>query len=576
MKLVCISGSLQGREFSVDKEIFRIGASRENDVVIKGDGYVSRKHAYIRNEVGILKLADDGSRNGTFVNDNKLKATSVVLNPGDRIRIGNSLFEVVGAPSQPRVAPVKEKQPPQKRAEFEIRGEENSRPQPQHSSQAAELWELPRLNHGQRLDLEAIRDPYEKVYLPFVLLPTVGVAVVLLYFAFSDIATFGIIIGCILLFTFLSWISWKLFSANILGNCIKVGPQQYPQLNTLIREASDILGIVPPEVFIMQGHGFFEILVAKYFSRRGFLILMSDLVDDLTEQGSSRELMFFVGRQLGLIANGYFRFWIIKHLLGQLATFFYWAWQRRCHLTADRLGLLVAGDVYAAEQALIIITAGSGIAASTNLAAVRQQRSELMSSAWAWIQLSLSSYPYLVDRIIRVREFANEAAMKGLQANSPVAVAALPISHRPIRALPVMIIHGHDTGARLELENFVLRQFPHVALITMINEADAAYSLPEKFERLAGKVKGAIALLTPDDAAVALQNRSSNLRARQNVIIEIGWVWGRFGRDRCLLLTRGNVEMPSDLSGVETHRFQRSPVECSERLRDFIAELAVR
>jgi hypothetical protein len=107
--------------------------------------------------------------------------------------------------------------------------------------------------------------------------------------------------------------------------------------------------------------------------------------------------------------------------------------------------------------------------------------------------------------------------MKGLQANSPVAVAALPINHRPIRALPVMIIHGHDTGARLELENFVLRQFPHVALITMINEADAAYSLPEKFERLAGKVKGAIALLTPDDAAVALQNRSSNLRVTKSI-----------------------------------------------------------
>jgi predicted nucleotide-binding protein len=286
--------------------------------------------------------------------------------------------------------------------------------------------------------------------------------------------------------------------------------------------------------------------------------------------------MFFVGRQLGLIATGFFRFWIVKHLLGQFMTFFYWGWQRRCHLTADRLGLLVAGDVYAAEQALIIITAGSGIAANTNLDAVRQQRSELMSSTWAWIQLSFSSYPYLVDRIIRIREFANEAAMKGLQANSPVAVAALPINHRPIRALPVMIIHGHDAGSRLELENFLLRQFPHVALITMINEADAAYTLPEKFERLAGKVKGAIALLTPDDAAVALQNRSSNLRARQNVIIEIGWVWGRFGRNRCLLLTRGNVEMPSDLSGVETHRFQRSPVECSERLRDFIAELAIR
>ena len=89
----------------------------------------------------------------------------------------------------------------------------------------------------------------------------------------------------------------------------------------LVKEASDILGIVPPDVFVMQGHGFFEVLVAKYFSRRGVMILMSNLVDDLTERGSSRELMFFIGRQLGLIATGFFRWWVVKHTLGQFALF---------------------------------------------------------------------------------------------------------------------------------------------------------------------------------------------------------------------------------------------------------------
>jgi hypothetical protein len=43
-------------------------------------------------------------------------------------------------------------------------------------------------------------------------------------------------------------------------------------------------------------------------------------------------------------------------------------------VTADRLGLLVAGDLYAAEQALLIITAGSGMAANTNLRAIKEQR----------------------------------------------------------------------------------------------------------------------------------------------------------------------------------------------------------
>ena len=33
------------------------------------------------------------------------------------------------------------------------------------------------------------------------------------------------------------------------------------------------------------------------------------------------------------------------------------------------------------------------------------------------------------------------------------------------------------------------------------------------------------------------------------------------------------MEVPSDLSGVEIHRYQRSPIECSENLRDFIGML---
>lgn len=242
-------------------------------------------------------------------------------------------------------------------------------------------------------------------------------------------------------------------------------------------------------------------------------------------------------------------------------------------MTADRLGLLVAGDLYAAEQALLIITAGSGIASSTNIQAIKEQRTELFDRFWAWIQLGLSSYPYMVDRVILMQEFALSAVRRGIQSNAPLAVGALPIAHRQIRSIPLMIVHGHDTGARLELENFLLKRFPHVTPITMIEQEDSARTLPEKFERLAAEVRGALAIITPDDLAFTLRTNTESLRTRQNVIVEVGWFWGKFGRGRCLLLVRGDIEMPSDLSGVEVHRFVTSPTECSEVVRDFIASL---
>lgn len=572
VRLYCISGPLKGREFTIATPTFRIGSDQSNDMVISGDDFVSGHHAQLRNERGDLWIVDQESKNGTFINGDKIGARTVPVNIGDQVRLGGSTFELRSSRAHGDGEAAGSAFPAPRPPEW-LPGDARL---PRHETQLPELLELPTLGKGQRLDLRAIRDPREKIYLPFVYLPSIAVAVLLIWVAFDRLEDFYIALASILFLTLLAWISWKLLCASLLGNCIRVGARQYPQINNLVREASDILGIEPPEVFVMQGHGLFEVLVAKYFSRRGFMILTSNLIDDLTEHGSSRELMFFVGRQLGLIANGYFRLWAVKHTLGQYATFFYWAWMRRCHFTADRLGLLVAGDLYAAEQALVIITAGSAVAPSTNIDDLRRQRVELFHSLWSWIGLAFSGYPYMVDRIVRMSEFAYDAAAKGLQANAPLAVAALPITHRPIRSLSLMVIHGHDGGARLELENFLLRQFPHVALITMINETESAYSLPEKFERLAGRVKGAVALLTPDDIAVTVRSRAQNPRARQNVILEIGWMWGTLGRERCLLLTRGDLDVPSDLSGVELHRFNSSPLECSERLREFIAKLEVR
>jgi len=434
------------------------------------------------------------------------------------------------------------------------------------------IWSaLPKLAPGQRLAMEFIRDPYQNIYLGFVLLPTIILILTVVGLVIYDIEMAAIVISVLLLLTLIFWVSWKLLYAFVLGHTIRVSPLQYPQLFRLIEEASQILGIECPYTFIMQGHGLFETLVMKRFSRRGFIILTSNLVDDLTERGASRELMFFVGRQLGLMATGYFRFWFTKGILGKLALPFYLAWERRCHYTADRIGLLVAGDLLASEQALVTLTAGSAVAPSTSAVALVEQRLELLESVWSWIRLSYSSYPYMVDRIIRLRAFALAAIHNGIQAKQPVG--ALPLGHGPIRSLPVMIVHGHDAKSRLELENFLFKTFPNVAPIAMLLETAAAATMPEKFEEIASRVRGAVALLTPDDVIGTTRDGGVSFRARQNVVIEIGWYWGRLGRNKCLLLMKDTVDIPSDLSGVEVHRYRESPIECSEALRDFVAAL---
>jgi FHA domain len=102
--LVGISGAVQDRQYPVDTKIFHIGAGPNNNLMIKHDDYVSGHHALLCYEKGRLSIADQHSKNGTFVNNNRLGDAPLTVNAGDQIRMGHSIFEVAGAEDRPRAA----------------------------------------------------------------------------------------------------------------------------------------------------------------------------------------------------------------------------------------------------------------------------------------------------------------------------------------------------------------------------------------------------------------------------------------------------------------------------------------
>jgi predicted nucleotide-binding protein len=126
----------------------------------------------------------------------------------------------------------------------------------------------------------------------------------------------------------------------------------------------------------------------------------------------------------------------------------------------------------------------------------------------------------------------------------------------------IFIVHGHDETFLSEVEAFVAGQ--GIRPIVLKRDHAPQQSLYHKFISQALPARFAIVLVTPDDmgASVSHYNHpkggeySLRFRARQNVIYELGFFYGRLGWEKVFVIQKKpsecypEFEPPSDLGGV--------------------------
>jgi len=86
-----ISGVLAGQKFDVKPEGECVGRDSSLSQIVVADPRISKRHVWIGVRDGRVVITDQGSRNGTFLNDPKSeRITDVPLNPGDTVILGES------------------------------------------------------------------------------------------------------------------------------------------------------------------------------------------------------------------------------------------------------------------------------------------------------------------------------------------------------------------------------------------------------------------------------------------------------------------------------------------------------
>jgi predicted nucleotide-binding protein len=130
----------------------------------------------------------------------------------------------------------------------------------------------------------------------------------------------------------------------------------------------------------------------------------------------------------------------------------------------------------------------------------------------------------------------------------PDAVAPTVAPDSSVIGDDVFIVHGHDDQTKQIVARFVAQLVGREPVI-LHEQADRGRTIIEKFEDHAASAACAIVLLTGDDIG-GMKDGSTGPRARQNVVLELGFFLGKLGRGRVVILHETKVELPSDLNGI--------------------------
>ncbi len=112
----------------------------------------------------------------------------------------------------------------------------------------------------------------------------------------------------------------------------------------------------------------------------------------------------------------------------------------------------------------------------------------------------------------------------------------------------IFVVHGHDEAAKEAVSRFVEKLGLNAIILN--EKPSTGLTIIEKFEKYSD-VGFAVVLLTPDDIG-GIKEKLSEIkpRARQNVIFELGYFFGKLGRQHVLAIYKEEVDLPTDIDGV--------------------------
>lgn len=210
---------------------------------------------------------------------------------------------------------------------------------------------------------------------------------------------------------------------SALASAIRVGPDQYPELDALRNECAEILDVGKvPALYVSRSPNPQALTLGM---DEPFIVLNTALVDLLDADG----LRFVIGHEMGHVQSGHAVYRTMMVIILRWSQTWAWnpvsalglrvvsaalnEWHRKSELSCDRAGLLCGQDAAAAMRAHIQMAGGDpqrvNIPAFLRQAEEYENVEDLRDSLQKLFALESSSHPLAVVRASQLQKWASSA-----------------------------------------------------------------------------------------------------------------------------------------------------------------------
>jgi hypothetical protein len=191
------------------------------------------------------------------------------------------------------------------------------------------------------------------------------------------------------------------------------------------------------------------------------------------------------------------------------------------------------------------------------------EAAKLISSIKLWQHIKIKPEILKQQEVISSYARVNHAELRQL-----IIQFLTMLRKEPGMKKKAFIVHGWDHELKLETKNYFQNTLK-IDCIILHEQDGGGDTIINKFERYANECGLAVILLSEKDASgtESFADPNAPKRPRPNVLFEMGYFFSRLGRKAVIILRKGNVEIHSDILGIEYIDVTNGVESSGERIR---------